>query len=260
VHHPSYFSAFLIFSIIGLLLKKIAWFNAKPRWISWIIIGVFTAMHLHLGTLAGIIGIAIVFVAYTTWLCAKRFGWLKSILIGFATLAIGISTALQSEEIKADAQNAQKFTASYLQNPSKFVVGRKEPLQGNEVRLILWTASFQIGTAHPLGLGLGGLEPELAGKLRKWGYPQQAKKEFNPHNQYLQIWNELGLLGLFIFIGIVLIPVVLYLKNRQSEAFLLTLIFGVFCLFESMLQRESGIVFFLCWLTIFATGYSKQKT
>ena len=260
MHHPSYFSAFLIFSIIGLLLKKIAWFNAKPRWISWIIIGVFTAMHLHLGTLAGIIGIAIVFMAYTTWLFSKKFGWLTSILIGFATLAIGISTALQSEEIKADAQNAQKFTASYLQNPSKFVVGRKEPLQGNEVRLILWTASFQIGTAHPLGLGLGGLEPELAGKLRKWGYPEQAKKEFNPHNQYLQIWNELGLLGLFIFIGIVLIPLVLYLKNRQSEAFLLTLIFGVFCLFESMLQRESGIVFFLCWLTIFATGYSKQKT
>jgi O-antigen ligase len=252
VHHPSYFSAFLIFSIIGLLLGKVAWFAAKPRWISWLLIGIFTAMHLHLGTLAGIIGVVVVFMTYTIWLFFKKFGWLKSILIGFATLSIGIISSLQSQEIKADAQNAFNFTKSYLDNPTAFVKGRKEPLQGNEVRLILWTASYQIGKQHPFGLGLGGLEPALAQKLIRWGYPQQAEKEFNPHNQWLQIWNEIGWLGLGIF-GFLLSALTLYFyQNRNLAALLLTFVFLIFCLFESILQRESGIVFFLCWLTAFS--------
>lgn len=252
VHHPSYFSAFLIFSIIGLLLGKVAWFAAKPRWISWLLIGIFTAMHLHLGSLAGIIGVVVVFMTYTIWLFSKKFGWLKSILIGFATLSIGIISSLQSQEIKADAQNAFNFTKSYLDNPTAFVKGRKEPLQGNEVRLILWTASYQIGKQHPFGLGLGGLEPALAQKLIRWGYPKQAEKEFNPHNQWLQIWNEIGWLGLGIF-GFLLSALTLYFyQNRNLAALLLTFVFLIFCLFESILQRESGIVFFLCWLTAFS--------
>lgn len=258
VHHPSYFSAFLIFSVIGLLLGKVAWFAAKPRWISWLLIGVFTAMHLHLGTLAGIIGIVVVFMTYTTWLFSKKFGWLKSILIGFATLSIGIITSLQSQEIKADAQNALSFTESYLENPADFVKGRKEPLQGNEVRLILWTASFEIGKQHPFGLGLGGLEPALAQKLVQWDYPKQAEKEFNPHNQWLQIWNEIGWLGLGIF-GFLLSALTLHFyQNRNLAALLLTLVFLIFCLFESILQRESGVVFFLYWLT--ALSFMTKRT
>jgi O-antigen ligase len=258
VHHPSYFSAFLIFSVIGLLLGKVAWFAAKPRWISWLLIGVFTALHLHLGTLAGIIGIAVIFMTYTTWLFSKKFGWLKSILIGFATLSIGIITSLQSQEIKADAQNALSFTESYLENPAYFVKGRKEPLQGNEVRLILWTASFELGKQHPFGLGLGGLEQSLAQKLNKWGYPEQAKKEFNPHNQWLQIWNEIGWLGLGIF-GFLLSTLTLHFyQNRNLAALFLTFVFLIFCLFESILQRESGIVFFLCWLT--ALSFMTKRT
>jgi O-antigen ligase len=175
-----------------------------------------------------------------------------------ATLTIGVVLALQSQEIKADAQNAYNFTQAYLENPTAFVKDRKEPLQGNEVRLILWTASYQIGKQNPFGLGLGGLEPALAQKLNRWGYPQQAKKEFNPHNQWLQIWNEIGWLGLGIF-GFLLSALTLYFyQNRNQAALLLTLVFLIFCQFESILQRESGIVFFLCWLT--ALSYLTKRT
>jgi O-antigen ligase len=169
-----------------------------------------------------------------------------------------IVLALLSKDIRADAQNAKNFTRSYIDNPKAFVEGRKEPLQGNEVRLILWTASFQIGKQNPFGLGLGGLEASLAHKLIQWGYPQQAKKEFNPHNQWLQIWNEIGWLGLGIF-GFLLSALTMHFyQNRNQAALLLTLVFLIFCLFESILQRESGIVFFLCWLT--ALSYLTKRT
>jgi O-antigen ligase len=249
VHHPSYFSVFLIFSIIGLLLGKVAWFRVKARWISWLLILIFASMHLHLGTLAGIIALGLVLMIFAIYYSIQNYGTTKSIFVGSLILMLSILLALLSKDIRADAQNATDFTRSYLENPKAFVEGRKEPLQGNEVRLILWTASVEIGSAHPFGLGLGGLEPALSKKLIAWGYPQQAKKEFNPHNQFLQIWNEIGYIGLLLFAGLLTFINKAFYNKRQLSGLLLSLVFIVFCLFESILQRESGIVFFLCWFT-----------
>jgi O-antigen ligase len=249
VHHPSYFSVFLIFSIIGLLLGKVAWFRVKARWISWLLILIFASMHLHLGTLAGIIALGMVLMIFTIYRLLQYLGSTKSIVVGALFLMTCIVLALLSKDIRADAQNAGGFTRSYLENKEAFVKGRKEPLQGNEVRLILWTASVEIGSAHPFGLGLGGLEPALSKKLIAWGYPQQAKKEFNPHNQFLQIWNEIGYIGVLLFLGLLAFINQAFYNKRQLSGLLLLLVFIVFCLFESILQRESGIVFFLCWFT-----------
>lgn len=249
LHHPSYFSAFLIFSIIGLLLGKVAWFRVQARWISWLLILIFASMHLHLGTLAGIMALGMVLMIFTIYRLLQYLGTTKSIVIGALFLMTCIVLALLSKNIRADAQNAGSFTRSYLENKEAFVKGRKEPLQGNEVRLILWTASVEIGSAHPFGLGLGGLEPALSKKLIAWGYPQQAKKEFNPHNQFLQIWNEIGYIGVLFFVGLLAVINKAFYNKRQLSGLLLSLVFIVFCLFESILQRESGIVFFLCWFT-----------
>jgi len=258
VHHPSYFSAFLIFSIIGLLQGKVAWFRAKPRWISWLLILIFASMHLHLGTLAGIIALGMVLMIFTIYRLLQYLGTTKSIVIGALLLLFSIVLALLSKDIRSDAQNARDFTRSYIENPEAFVKGKNEPLQGNEVRLILWTASVELGLKHPMGLGLGGLEPALSQKLIAWGYPEQAKKEFNPHNQFLQIWNEIGYIGVLLFLGLLAFINQAFYNKRQLSGLLLSLVFIVFCLFESILQRESGIVFFLCWFT--ALSYWPKNT
>ena len=87
-------------------------------------------------------------------------------------------------------------------------------------------------------------------KIEQWGYPEQAKKEFNPHNQYLQIWNELGWIGLLLFLATILSFGLFFYREQDLSALLVLGTFIVFCLFESMLQRESGIVFFICWLLV----------
>lgn len=263
VHHPSYFSAFLIFSVIGLLYQKIAWFAEKPRWVSWIVIALFTFMHVHLGTLAGILALVVVFVAYISSSLSKSWGLLRSSTAGLALFVIGVTLAFQSPEIKADALNAYGFTKNFVAKPNEFVQSRQEPLQGNELRLILWTASIQEVVAHPFGLGLGGMEPAFKDKLIKWGYPQQAQKEFNPHNQLLQVCNEIGLLGLLLFCLILFQFFRKAIFQKAKAALLFATVFMVFCIFESMLQRASGIVFFLCWFCAFASdwfNYPSSKT
>jgi O-antigen ligase len=190
-----------------------------------------------------------VLMIFTIYRLLQYLGTTKSIVIGALLLLFSIVLALLSKDIRSDAQNARDFTRSYIENPEAFVKGRNEPLQGNEVRLILWTASVELGLKHPMGLGLGGLEPALSQKLIAWGYPEQAKKEFNPHNQFLQIWNEIGYIGVLLFLGLLAFINQAFYNKRQLSGLLLSLVFIVFCLFESILQRESGIVFFLCWFT-----------
>lgn len=249
VHHPTYFSAFLIFSILGLLYKKIAWFSDKPRWISWALIVLFSCMHIHLGTLAGILALLLVFVVYISRILYHAWGGLRSLVAGISFFIFGILLSLQSPEIKADVANALGFTQHYLKDSNTFVRSRKEPLQGNELRLILWTASIEEAYAHPFGLGLGGMETALKEKLLIWGYPKQAKKAFNPHNQFLQVWNEIGIIGFILLCAIVVLFVRKAFAQKELATLLFILVFVIFCLFESVLQRESGIVFFLCWFS-----------
>ena len=258
LHHPSYFSAFLIFAIIGLLFQKVAWFASKPRWLSWLIILLFAGMHIHLGSLAGIITLCFILVIFAVKSSMVYLGKLRGIIAGIFILLTSIAVALSSKDIRADAQNAADFTKHFIANPTKFVENRKEPLQGNEVRLILWTASVQLGIEHPMGLGLGGLEPALAKKLKQWGYPKQAEKEFNPHNQFLQVWNEIGLVGLFFFICLLYLLFMDFYSKKELSKLLLLIAFIIYCLFESFLQRASGIVFFLCWFTVLS--YLPKKT
>jgi O-antigen ligase len=215
-------------------------------------------MHIHLGSLAGIIALCFILVIFAVKSSMVYLGKLRGIIAGIFILLMSIAVALSSNDIRADAQNAADFTKHFIANPTKFVENRKEPLQGNEVRLILWTASVQLGIEHPMGLGLGGLEPALAKKLKQWGYPKQAEKEFNPHNQFLQVWNEIGLVGLFFFICLLYLLFMDFYSKKELSKLLLLIAFIIYCLFESFLQRASGIVFFLCWFTVLS--YLPKKT
>ncbi|MFM7566983.1 MAG: O-antigen ligase family protein [Flavobacteriales bacterium] len=251
IHHPTYFSAFLIFAIVGLLYNRVAWFDSKPRGFRMLLMALFALVHINLGALGGILALLLVFAVYFFLRFKNRLGYVKSTLLVALLFLLLFLTAYGSAEIRADINNAFSYTRQYFENPSAFVQGRKEPLEGNEVRLILWTASLKILQEHPLGVGIGGMEQEMSRQLKEWGYPKQASKQFNPHNQFLQITNEIGLLGLLLLLLIFFGGYRWTASYYQKEVLLFTLSFFVLCLFESMLQRQSGIVFFLSWLGLF---------
>jgi O-antigen ligase len=133
-------------------------------------------------------------------------------------------------------------------------------MQGNEARLVLWTIAFDIFMEHPMGVGLGNLEEMMHQRLVELGLNQQAALNYNPHNQYLQIAAELGIIGLLLFLGILLYGVVWAIssKNWLLTLVMLSLMFN--CFFESMLQRQSGIVFYCFWICILTSVLSETKT
>lgn len=70
------------------------------------------------------------------------------------------------------------------------------------IRVVMWQNSLELAKARPLlGYGMGGLEPAYAERIKQSGATGwKATVTGDPHNQFLSLWVDAGLLGLFGFL------------------------------------------------------------
>ena len=123
----------------------------------------------------------------------------------------------------------------------------------------MWKISFDLIKEKPLGYGVGDVMKTTNAKLKEYGHEEMIKHNLNSHNQYLQMGLELGVLPMLFFIGWGLY---LLIKSWREENYflffiLLNLLFN--CLFESMLQRQSGIVFYTFFICLFLKWNDKKN-
>lgn len=86
----------------------------------------------------------------------------------------------------------------------------------NYGRLIIWESALRTFLAHPEGVGLGGYkyfwystQEPVAGAFRKY-----AKFAATAHSEYLEVLTGLGVAGLFLFLLVLLVPLILAWKAR----------------------------------------------
>lgn len=100
------------------------------------------------------------------------------------------------------------------------------------------------------GFGLEASQPQIEKKMEEYkldlGY-----KIFNFHNQYIQTFAELGVVGFLILVIMLLVNLknAIYNRNFLHLVFALTMI--ILLLTESMFCRQRGIVFFVILYCIF---------
>lgn len=253
IHHPSYFAAFHTVAL------GIAWwgYSKKMRGFKlwWILpFTLFSlTLHLFLLSLAGMLFLMLAIVAAVLYLIYKKWGRLAFVL---ATLSmpLGIFLAINYvPRLEGEFNGAKYYFDEYIKNPEAFVKGRSESMSGSEARLVMWTVTGQAIADHPFGVGTGNVEKTLETKLISLGHAVFADEKLNPHNQYLQTGLEIGWLGLLILVGIILVSIIVGIKNRNWLLILVAANLAFNCLFESMLQRQSGMVFYVFWLLILST-------
>ena len=79
-----------------------------------------------------------------------------------------------------------------------------------------------------------------------------ATRNYNPHNQFLQTAVEVGVFGLIFFSSVIIYAFYLGFRFKSVLILFIGLNLGFNSLFESMFQRQSGIVFFVFWLCLSA--------
>jgi O-antigen ligase len=92
-----------------------------------------------------------------------------------------------------------------------------------------------------LGYGVGDAKKILIDTFKEKNIPFSGNK-WNFHNQYLQSWTEVGILGVLLLMFMLLRP---FFEKGQHPLFLIFLgLTLIGFMTESMLERQSGVVFF----------------
>jgi O-antigen ligase len=262
IHHPSYFVAFLIFSLIAVI------FAYKNNWHFFtqkvlVFYFVYTLILSFLcQSFAGILFEVILGFFYLLYLSYKKFDrkhfYLILVSITFGTFSFLYWNLSTKTKDNSEIVHTIESVSDYLKSPGAYIekyVGYKT---GNEERLIMWTATFLEILNHPFGVGTGNIDDHLKERLILLKQDNMLEKEYNPHNQFLQTTLEIGVVGLiclFLFLGFSLRQAFIN-NNWLLYLLIFNLIFNAF--FESMLQRQSGIVFYSFWICLLVVISNKN--
>ena len=101
------------------------------------------------------------------------------------------------------------------------------------------------------GYGEGFSGVELNKLYKNKGYEQLENKNLNSHNQFLQCFLDHGLIGgcTIIFFTIIMLSKSLKTKDYLYSLFLILITINF--LTESILETQSGVVFFAVFNTLF---------
>lgn len=95
-----------------------------------------------------------------------------------------------------------------------------------------------------LGFGLNNAQESLNKKYESYNlYP--GFLNYNYHNQYIQIFAELGIIGLLVFFLILFLILKISIYNKDYFLFSFIILILAVCLTETFLWRQRGMVFFL---------------
>jgi len=253
--HPTYFAVFLTLSM------SLSWYGWKNNFrffkIYLVIIYNLIAMTmLVLGlSLSGISFALLVIGIVVLILINKRWGKWAALSTILAAPIILIFLFFSVPSLKSDISSSLGSFSKFADNPDQFLEFDGTH-NGDDVRLIMWTITAKEIADHPFGVGTGNVDYHLSDRLRRYNQWDMARQDdrgqilYNPHNQYLQTGLEIGIIGMLILLFIVGFGIIKGLKTKNWLLLLISSCLAYNCLFESMLQRQSGIVFFTFWLVI----------
>lgn len=120
------------------------------------------------------------------------------------------------------------------------------------LRIVLWKAALRSSSDHRIfGVGTGDIRDILYRTTGVPGLEQAEEKNLNVHNQFLETYLGLGIPGLLVLLFLMFYPVT---GNGEHLSLLLVLFLVIVAfnfVFECMLDRLSGVVFFAFFYSLF---------
>ncbi|WP_340064183.1 O-antigen ligase family protein [Ascidiimonas aurantiaca] len=208
----------------------------------------------------------ILFILYTILKTINKIKLFSFLLILITVLTL----ALQSDFIKnrfKEVLHIDSLSELKHERMTDF-----EKVNGLTLRLMFVKFSIQDFLQDPMnipfGLGLGDRKEFLNSVYENHNMARTIKEQklgyydYNTHNQYVEIFLGLGIIGLIYFFWMFF-----YYIWSTKEKFISKSTYGLFIwgfLFEAILNRNKGIVFFVFWTIVFVYNesreYKKEKT
>lgn len=235
--HPTYRSLKVALALVFLPLLK-----EKLKIPVGVIILIAALLITYVYLLSSLSGIVITCCLILLWLYkllkVKRMLYLLFILIPLMML-LTFKISFLNERINNKISDLLiKF------NNKELVVKKVDP------RLNEWLTTIELIREHPFfGVGLNSRDI-LANQFNKNGFPYEASIRLNSHNQFLETQLAFGIPGTLILLWMLLTPLIRRNTWNQSLIIPFLIIVCISMLFESILVRQWGIMFFVLFYCI----------
>jgi len=227
--HATYFALFVIIAILYFFYQLIE----LKRKLILDVLGIVFLMYILF-----IISNRISFIALVLALSLVFFLKTKKIVVKLALPIIGATGIFFL------------FQTPDLQNRLTIKDWDKYHSNDLELRMQLWKlAGKEVWEKSPvIGNGTGAQRTGLYQRYLDNGYQIAYEKQFNTHNQFVDLTLDFGLLGLLLFT--ISIVYILYAIRKDYWQLALFSIFLVFLLTETILNRHSGVAAYALFTTL----------
>ncbi len=256
IYHHTYFSLYLNFAIVLAL-----YYSKKQNRLALFhpVVYLFTVffwlfMIFMLLSRAGILSSVFVLLG---WLGYELFSKSKltyihvSIITAFSIVLFSISFA-QHKNLSLTWKQLSKISLHEKTYRNSYYL----------VRLRLWDATCQVIKRNMvLGVGCGDVKQEIAQEFENnEALLAPRKRKYNAHNQYLETFAATGIIGILSLLGIFISGFIKSLRQRNYLFLAFLILTGFNFLFESMLNRLMGILFFSFFFCLFVIMKDKKET
>jgi O-antigen ligase len=248
--HTTYMSMFLSLALamaLFLLIFRRSMLSRLVQLFIALLIPYYFILVILLSSKAGIFSMASVFILSNV--AMLLYG--KKKLHAFAAFALVCIAFMLSQVIFPYSFGRMKAVSRTMSNRPK---SGSDAIESTAERVLIWDAAYSIVKQNLLvGVGTGDVKDELFAQYEQNNFKTGAMKQLNAHNQYLQTFIALGLIGLIIMLAGFFWPLWLSFKNRYLLYIAFIFIVAFNFLFESMLERQAGMMFYAFFNTFLFT-------
>ena len=239
--HPSYLAMFYAFSVGILVIRLFSNTGSTKfqRYLTLFLIFVFQVFIVLLSSKAGILGMGVVYIVITLYLLIKKsFGIRILFLVPIFLLATFVITLFMFPASYGRFGTVKKSLENEQSLPS-------DTHESSAARVLVWKSAFEIIKSNPLiGVGTGDVKQELMKVYKKNDIEMAVEEHLNAHDQYIQTAIALGIIGFLVLISYFILPAIYAYKNDNLLYLTLLSLVAFHFLFESMLERQAGVVFY----------------
>ena len=151
-----------------------------------------------------------------------------------------------------------KRSAQLISTVDKGVLSSEQLNESSSIRFNLWSLSLEAYTHSPIwGFGTGSVYKTIDDIcLDSYSFSNcESLRLKNSHNQYLNFMVSNGILVLIPFLIALVLAFRSAIRNKDQVFVLFMAFMTLNFFFESLLQRERGVVFFMLFIVLFMTTH-----
>jgi len=239
-HHAGYLAMFVNFAIVLVVFLTHDNFHLFKWWhlvLITLLPVFFNLMVVLLSSKMGIISLVVIYLLMTFIFFFRQPTRKKAI---FPVVMLG--TVIFFMLLFPQVMERIETTTKVVENIDAI---QPDVVESTGERILVWQSAWHVIKEHPFfGVGTGDVKDALLEEYSHHGIKYAYSRRLDAHNQYLQTYLSVGLIGFLVLVTMLIWPGIAAFRRKNYIYFFFILLFGMNIMVESMFENQAGIVFY----------------